>query len=112
MSVRITTHGVASREETVDDRAHRCTGASSTGADLPKGEENLPGVGKTPLASLHSSLCLPKRCAAGLETGDERETSLADGYVHRQRTGAVSATRPPEKKGHPESNALVSVSQP
>src|SRR6266446_3913819 len=80
--------------------------------ELPQGKENLPGVGKTPLASLHSSLCLPKRCAAGLETGDERETSLADGYVHRQRTGAVSATRPPEKRGHAGSNGLVSGSQP
>src|SRR5260221_6635443 len=107
-----TSHGVASREGTVGDRAHPCTGASRTGADGAQGEENLPGVGKTPLASLHSSLCLPKRCAAGLETGDERETSLADGYVHRQRTGAVSATWPPEKRGHAGSNGLVSGSHP
>src|SRR6266849_5753990 len=103
--------GSASREGTVGDRANACPSASHQGANGEQGEENPAGVGKTPLAPLQAGLCLRKRCAPGTERGDERETVVADCDVHSERTGTVSATRSPQKRGHAGSNGVVFGSQ-
>ena len=73
-----THNGVASRKGTVGDRAHPCTDASRTGADGQTGEENPAGVGKTPLAPLHSSLWVRNGCAPRLGKGSQRKTILAE----------------------------------
>ena len=102
-----THHGVASREGKLGDRANARPGASHTGADGAKGEENPAGVGKTPLASLQAGLCLRNGCAKRMGKGSQRKTILADCYVHLERTGTVSATRPSQTRGHAGSNGLV-----
>ena len=56
-----------------------------------------------------SSLCLRKRCATGMETGDERETVMAHCDVYHERTGTVSATRPPQKETTPDQTAWYLV---
>src|SRR5438270_730512 len=81
------------------DRANACPSASYTGADGEKGEENSPRVGKPPLASLQAGLCLRTRCARGLESGDERETVLAEGDVHLLKNRhSISNEAAPKKR--------------
>jgi transposase len=57
-----------------------------------------------------ASLWLPNRCANRMGKGAQRKTILADSHVHIERTGTVSATRSPQKRGHAGSNGVVSGS--